>query len=163
MESTTRVLRILNGNFNLACTVGIVVWTMNIVIFLNFWLMMIWWKYANLEYAEHVKSCHFHQHSSHGLNDSCSLCSRHQQLHLFTRSPESTVTLVLALLRKTLKFIQVLFLVFLILLAGDVETNPGPGKKTLCSGVWQSQVENELYVGKFNALLKSLQIFCVPL
>ena len=151
MESTTRVLRILNGNFNLACTVGIVVWTMNmcmvtlfvgmimwtmnIVIFLNFWLMMIWWKYANLEYAEHVKSCHFHQHSSHGLNDSCSLCSRHQQLHLFTRSPESTVTLVLALLRKTLKFIQVLFLVFLILLAGDVETNPGPGKKTLCSGV----------------------------
>ena len=106
-------------------------WTMNMVIFLNFWLMMIWWKYANLEYAEHVESCHFHQHSSHGRNDNCSLCSRHQQLlssHLSNLNHKSTVTLVLALLRKTLKCIQVMFLVLLILLAGDVETNPGPGK-----------------------------------
>ena len=114
--------------------VGVVMWTMNMVIFLNFWLMMIWWNYANLEHAEHVKSCYFHQHSSHGRNDNCSLCSRHQQLlssHLFTHTHESTITVVLSLLRKTLKCIQILFLVFLILLAGDVEINPGPGKKTV--------------------------------
>ena len=110
---------------------GAVMWNMNLVFILHLPVMMIWWSFAKLQYLEHVKTCHYHSHCDHKLSDKCSLCSRERLRisSLNTDRQESTLTLMMALLKQTLKCAQIIIpLLLLLLLSGDVETNPGPGK-----------------------------------
>ncbi len=109
---------------------------MILVMILHMPMMMIWWSFAKLQYREHTQTCHYHYHCNHGLSDKCSLCSRHHQLrsslsNTHTERQEPTATLMLALLKQILKCAQIFVPVLLILLCGDVETNPGPGEFSL--------------------------------
>ena len=107
---------------------GMVLWNLCLTVFLHVPMMVIWWRFAKLQYTEHALSCHYHYHCNHGHSDNCSLCHcRLLQWPAITRvgRQQATVTLLLALFLQTLKCVRIFIPIFLILLSGDVETNPG--------------------------------------
>ena len=108
-----------------------VLWDMKLMALLHLPMMVIWGILARQQYREHTSSCHHHYHCSHGSKDNCSLCKRrHQQRRAETQA--STLILMLAVLVQILKCVRIFIPLLLILLSGDVETNPGPTCK-LCA------------------------------
>ena len=95
------------------------------VILLNFPLMVMLWALARFHSLDHSSS--YHHHDKH---DKCSLCqhfssSKGRSLSLTGRLVLSAIVMVL-LLKLVLKYSRVVVPLVLILLCGDVETNPGP-------------------------------------
>ena len=110
----------------------IVVWNFNLLMFVGTLLVVNLWCFAQSQYTEHMQSCHYHSHHDHCHKPTCSFCLHHglrqslvkKRWSYWTSLASSMVSLLLQLLKCVRIFIPLL----LILLSGDVETNPGPGQ-----------------------------------
>ena len=104
------------------------------MLFLNYLLTVLWWKLAVTE-SEGTTKTRFRN----GPHCSCSMCNNHRNGCTITRGNISTVILPLRENWKCYRRRRVLHTVhysdhqvvtpLLLILAGDVETNPGPGSE----------------------------------
>ena len=101
-----------------------VVWNMGLLMFMNLPVMVTLGCFAWSQYTEHARCCHYHHHYRQCRRTNCSFCIHHG---LRENVFKTTSMKIIALFVQILKSARIFTLLFLILLAGDVETNPGPG------------------------------------
>ena len=94
-----------------------------VLVCLSLFLMGMLWRMAKFHWLDHSSS--YHHNTKH---DKCSLCSHYSSRKGcgLTLTGRLLVIAVIMLQKPVLKSFRVVIPLILILLAGDVETNPGP-------------------------------------
>ena len=111
------------------------------VVYFNFPVIMFWWYYADTQSREQTQSRH---NTSKHCYEHCSMCSHHQLRNgtILTQNEKDSLPVTVVVLPLKQKCCQKRVAKFMIpsshgpprvihqllMQAGDIETNPGPGK-----------------------------------